>query len=70
MRKWVETWKRAAPELEKIRHEEIRNSDTKKGIRAFNGLIFIALKQHPPEPTSGLIEQQSLFMKLRHAGTR
>lgn len=68
--KWIQGWKKASPKLEEIRRQEIQNTDTKKGILTFTGMLFGALKQNPPKPWSGLIEQQKLFQKLRHAGTR
>jgi hypothetical protein len=61
IRRSVEAWQRAAPVLESVRRENIRNADTVKSIRAFRGLVLAKVKSHPPAPTSGLIEQQRLF---------
>jgi hypothetical protein len=64
MKLWVDTWRKAGPELERIREEEVRNSDTQASIKAFSGMIHLVNQTHPPEPTSGLVEQQRWFMKF------
>ena len=62
-RRWVETWQRAAVELERIRRNEIRSLDTREAIRqVFAGLN---LDFEPAPPTSGLVEQQAWFARLR-----
>ncbi len=63
MRRWVETWRQAGEELALIREREIRELDTREAIRQ----IFSAgaLTQEPPRATSGLIEQQAWFARLR-----
>ena len=64
MRRWVETWRGAAPELEAIHRREIETLDTREAIRQiFAGAELLAL---PPAPqTSGLVEQQRYFRQLR-----
>jgi hypothetical protein len=64
-RRWVEAWKTAGPELERIRREEIKATDTKRDLRVFAGLATWALEQQPPASSSGLVEQQRLFSKTR-----
>jgi|HubBroStandDraft_2_1064218.scaffolds.fasta_scaffold442177_2 hypothetical protein len=65
MKKWVETWKTTGPLLEKIRREEIRKTSTVKAMQnladAFDSAAFL----YPLRPSSGLVEQQALFQKLR-----
>jgi len=61
IRRSVEAWQRAAPVMESVRRENIRESDTVKSILAFRGLVLAKVKSHPPVPTSGLVEQQRLF---------
>lgn len=65
MRRWVEAWKLAGPELERDRRKQIREADTKRDLKIFRGLASWALKQRPPLPTSGLVEQQRLFALQR-----
>jgi len=64
IRLWVETWKRAGPELEAIRRREIREADNLKVLAsledAFNHAITL-----PPRPSSGLVEMQARLAKLR-----
>jgi hypothetical protein len=64
-RKWIEAWKRATPELERMRRQDIRDADTARSIPAFDGLFEAAVRDFPPKPTSGLVEQQRLFRKNR-----
>jgi hypothetical protein len=64
MRRWVETWRRAGQELDQIRRREIQATDTTKAIRQLFGSAM------PPQDisrrtTSGLVEQQAWFSKLR-----
>jgi hypothetical protein len=63
MRRWVETWIGAGEELEKIRGREIQATDTREAVRQ----VFSAETSmlHPPSSTSGLVEQQALFARLR-----
>jgi hypothetical protein len=66
MRRWVETWKQAGPELEAIRREEIRQmEDSRPILEALEPAFNQALRDLPPRPTSGMIEMQRLFAKLR-----
>ncbi len=65
MKRWVETWKTAAPELERIRLAEVKRADTSEAILALTGSLEAALRDLPPRPTSGLVEQQAWFRKLR-----
>ena len=62
-KKWVETWKRAAVELERIKRKEIRELDTNKTIALLCGNADYTKPPYAPKPWSGLIEMQRLFMK-------
>ncbi|MSV29054.1 MAG: hypothetical protein EXQ52_09965 [Bryobacterales bacterium] len=63
MRRWVETWQRAGKELDEIRCREIAATDNREAIRQ----LFEAGAAFPeiPPTTSGLVEQQAWFAKLR-----
>jgi hypothetical protein len=63
-KKWVETWRKAGPILEKIRREEIRHLDTFHTISLLCGPADYKVSPRAPKPTSGLIEQQYWFMKV------
>ena len=62
----VDAWRRAGPELERMRREDIRRADTARSIPAFDGLFEGAVRDFPAKPTSGLVEQQRYF----HQGKR
>lgn len=64
MRRWVETWRRAGTQLDKIRRCEIQATDTREAIRQLFGSAA-AFQDLPPRTTSGLVEQQAWFAKLR-----
>lgn len=65
VRKWIIGWQNAAPALEKLRNEEIRNSDTSAAIEQLSDAFDSALLHYPPTNTSGLVEQQRLFSRCR-----
>jgi hypothetical protein len=62
IRLWVETWRRAAPALERIRAEELRAWRYDPVI--VDALFEIGCRFAVPRTTSGLVEQQRLFRKL------
>jgi len=62
-KKWVETWKRAAVELERIKRKEIRELDTYKTISLLCGTRDYTKPPYAPKPWSGVLELQRLFMK-------
>ena len=64
MRRWVETWQRAGPELDEIRASEIKVVDTAEAIRQLFASMTV-FRDLPPRTTSGLVEQQAWFAKLR-----
>jgi hypothetical protein len=63
MRLWVETWRRAGEELEEIRRRELEQTDTRKAVRQIFGSAVSSLQR--ASDTSGLVEQQSWFARLR-----
>ena len=64
MRRWVETWKQAGPELEAIRQREMKQVDIAEAVRQLLGSASL-LHRDPPLRTSGLVEQQAWFALLR-----
>ncbi|HSW00531.1 MAG TPA: hypothetical protein VLI39_10190 [Sedimentisphaerales bacterium] len=65
VRRWIEDWREAGPELERLRADEIRNSDTTAAIEQLSDAFESARCQWKPPTTSGLVEQQRLFARLR-----
>lgn len=64
-RRWVKTWQDAAPRLEAIRRQELRQLDPYTAIAWLCGSANYHEAPRAPKPTSGLIEQQRLFRKVR-----
>jgi len=64
VRRWVETWRRAGVELEALRRSELARIDTREAVRQLFVGDCPALP--PPLPTSGLVEQQAWFARLRN----
>ena len=63
-KRWVQTWAVAGPEMQKVRDADIRAADTASMISCMEILFRDAVKNFPPKPVSGLMEQQSWFLKL------
>ena len=66
LRRWVETWRRAGVELEALRRIEIESVDTREAVRQIFGTADVAVPP-PALPTSGLVEQQAWFERVRRA---
>ncbi len=66
LRQWAERWQRAGRELEEIRRREIESVDTQEAVRQIFG-SGEPLDPGPRRTTSGLVEQQAWFARLRVA---
>lgn len=64
MRRWVDAWKLAGPELERMREEEVRTQNTISNFETYKGMALLCIRDRPPGPTSGLVEQQRWFRLL------
>ncbi len=65
IRHWVQVWQQAAPELEAIRVREIREADNLKVIASLESAFNHATRSMPPRDSSGMVEMQAIFAKLR-----
>ncbi|MGP8244007.1 MAG: hypothetical protein ACLQVN_05760 [Bryobacteraceae bacterium] len=65
VRRWVETWRRAGEELERLRRTEIESIDTREAVRQIFGGEAVAAPA--PSPTSGLVEQQAWFARIERS---
>jgi len=65
VRQWVRNWEVAGPVLEGLRAEAIRQTDTAAAIEQVSDAFESARPQWTPPATSGLVEQQRLFVRLR-----
>jgi len=65
VRQWVRNWQVVGPILERLRDEAIRNADTATAIEQLSDAFESARLHWTPPTTSGLVEQQRLFARLR-----
>jgi hypothetical protein len=64
-RRSVEAWKEAGPQLEAIRRREIRDADNLQVLAVLESAFNHALRNMPARQSSGLVEMQKWFAKLR-----
>lgn len=67
-KRWVETWKVAGKELERIRREELRQLDLRRTLELLCRPADYRVAPRAPKPTLGLVEQQYWFMKAAGRG--
>ncbi len=63
---WVERWKQAGPRLDAVWQKELREFKHEEHYEAIDALLELACRFARPRLTSGLVEQQRLFQKLRN----
>jgi len=68
LRAFVDSWRIASARLEDLRRRELRDIDVAGQIEALSG-AFEATLASPPRKSSGLVEQQAVFARMRHAGS-
>jgi hypothetical protein len=59
-KQWMAAWRRAGPELERIRNEELQMRDDRIGLK-----LLGALHPQPQSIQSGLVAFQAWMMRLR-----
>ena len=62
---WIQTWQQAGRALQQIKLHELRSYDYAKNLPILDDLLQWAYEHRTVRLTSGLVEQQRLFMKLR-----
>jgi len=65
MKQWVDNWERVGPILEQIKAEELRKPNYHEELEGLLPMCDLACVQTEPQKTSGLVEQQRLFAKMR-----
>jgi len=65
MKAWVAHWKRVGPVLARIRRDELRAFRYEDNIEVVDSLLQLGYEFRTERPSSGLVEQQRLFMKAR-----
>lgn len=66
IKKWTAAWQQAAAALKELKKQELRAPDYyEKHRRILDDMLQYACKNRTERLTSGLVEQQRWFMKLR-----
>jgi hypothetical protein len=65
VRQWIRNWEVVGPVLARLRDESIRNADTAAAIEQLSDAFESARLHWAPPTTSGLVEQQRWFARLR-----
>jgi hypothetical protein len=65
IRQWVRNWEAVGPVLARLRDEAIRNTDTAAAIEQLSDAFESARRHWKPPTTSGFVEQQRWFARLR-----
>jgi hypothetical protein len=65
VRRWVKTWEEAGPHLEALRRQEIGRTDTREALEIPESAFNHATRSLPPGQSSGLVDMQQWFAKLR-----
>ena len=65
MQKWVDTWKRAGSALKEVKRCELQNFDYAKNRKIVDEMLQFGYENRKVRLTSGLVEQQRIFMKMR-----
>lgn len=64
-REYVERWRKAGPELEKVRREELRAMRHENVAHVIDSLLELGLIHSQPSKTSGLVEMQKILSRAR-----
>ena len=67
IKQWIEGWKQAGIELERLREIELPNTSTSEALLALAGAYKSCRLHFSPLPYSGLSEQHAWFEKYRHS---
>jgi hypothetical protein len=65
LREYVNRWKETGEFLEKLRRADAQKINICEEILSLSDASEAALEMYPAKPTSGMIEMQKLFMKLK-----
>jgi len=65
IKKWVDTWKRAGSALHEIKCKELQSFEYSKNRKIIDEMLQWAHDNRQVRLTSGFIEQQHYFMKMK-----
>lgn len=66
MKKWVQGWARAGKALEEIKRRELRAYNYNENREIVDGMLQWACDHREIRLSSGLVEQQRLFGKMKN----
>lgn len=69
-REWATTWNETGKALAEIRREELRSPEYGSDWQVIDGMLEWTCTHGEERKTSGLVEQQALFRKLRERRRR
>ena len=64
LRSWVESWREADVALARVKRTALERLDTRDALRQLSD-AFAAAAKVPRTTTTGLVEQQRIFQRLR-----
>lgn len=65
IKKWVDVWKKASSSLQEIKFNELRfDNYYQKNQLLLNEMLWYAFTHRTVRLSSGLVEQQQIFMKF------
>jgi len=65
LNQWALKWKQAGAELSELCRERLASTDTQTSIEALSQASIWAHNTVPLRGTSGLVQQQAMFARLR-----
>ena len=68
MQAWVERWKAAGSRMEELRRKKLRKLTSRQvqaAMLSFQSAFRAAQGMHPSRKTSGLVEMQAWFRRMR-----
>jgi len=65
LKRWVQCWREAGPRLAEIRRRELQSLNTQQALLQLADAFESCRLHAPPRLTSGLVQQQAWFQRLR-----
>jgi hypothetical protein len=65
LEQWVRMWRKTGAALESIKRAELERLNTATAVTQLSEAFDAALRSAPSRLTSGLVEQQRIYHKLR-----
>ncbi len=66
---WVQDWQKTQAALETVHVMELQNFDYQQHIDLLNEMLTYACRQSHAQESTGLIEQQRIFMTMRQTNS-